>query len=234
MANLIATIDKGYISPGDTICTPIDSVFNASGKTVTGVKVVIDVPEGVVYKSSNLTQGLYDNIANEWQIGTMTVNKTVSGIICWTVVDDCRAPYKFDLIATSDGGTLCITEDNKNSGCISVIGLTACQVTAQSRVTSVTADYTPTSQDRTLLLDASVSEIEITLPPASMFYNSSKKTGHEWEFKVVDFNNAISISSTSKILLDTNLAAAPKSFSFTQSGEWIKVQSVGSFYVIKR
>ncbi|MCA9397880.1 hypothetical protein KC573_03545 [candidate division WWE3 bacterium] len=234
MSNTIATIDYEFISPGDLICTPIDSVFNSSGTTVDDVKVVIDVPDGVVFDSYNVTQGLYNSLNNEWQIGTMRVNQTVSGVICWRVTDDCLAPYKFDLIAVSAGGSLCIGEEDLNSGCIVVKGLTTCQVTAKKRIITITDDYTITSQDRTILLDASVSPIVVTLPPASMFYSSSKSSGHEWEFKVIDFNNSIEIESTSKLLDNTNLAGASTSYSFGAVGEWIKIQSAGSFYVIKR
>ena len=111
------------IYTGQTICVPVDEVKNNSGVTATDVIVKLDkVPDGLSFSSTNLTKGTYDENSRIWSIGSLTPLQVISGLFCFTVTDDSKAPFQLNF--TVGLSEFCDTCDDNNKYCATVDGLT--------------------------------------------------------------------------------------------------------------
>ena len=121
------TIDIGLIAVGSIISVPTGKVTNGGTSTLTGVKVVVDVPPGLVYDSSTLPIGSYNVGLNTWENITILpgADNGIEGEIRFEVTDDSNPIFKITFTATSD--LACETCLNDNVICMVTTGLTCDQ-----------------------------------------------------------------------------------------------------------
>jgi uncharacterized repeat protein (TIGR01451 family) len=116
------TYEHNLIFIGQVICVPIEKVTNTSGVTATDVIVKLDkIPDGLTYTSSNLPRGEFDTNSRIWTIGSMSPQEELTGLLCFEVTDDSKAPFQFNFtVGLSD---YCETCENPNAYCVTVKGL---------------------------------------------------------------------------------------------------------------
>ena len=121
------TYEHNLIFIGQTLCVPIENVSNDSGVTATDVIVKLDkIPDGLTYMSSNLPRGEFDENSRIWTIGSMSPGEVLTGLLCFDVTDDSKAPYQFNFtVGLSD---YCETCEEPNSYCVIVKGLTCTEL----------------------------------------------------------------------------------------------------------
>lgn len=127
MASNSKTYDLGVIFTGQTICVPVEHIKNTSGVVATDVIVKLDkVPDGLEYASSQLARGTFDPISRIWTIGTMSPGESLSGLLCFTVLDDSQEPFSFNfIVGLSD---YCETCETPNSYCVIVKGISCIEL----------------------------------------------------------------------------------------------------------
>lgn len=129
MSTTSRNYNLGIIYTGQTICVPIDNITNNSGVTATDVIVKLkSIPDGLEYASSQLSRGTYDINSRIWTIGTMSPKETLSGLLCFTVLDDSKEPYGFTFIVGLS--EYCETCEEQNSYCVTVSGISCTDLAA--------------------------------------------------------------------------------------------------------
>ena len=99
MSTISKSYDVGIIFTGQTLCAPVEQVKNTSGVVAEDVIVkLVSIPEGLEYSSSQLARGTFDINSRIWTIGAMSPGESLSGLLCFTVLDDSKAPFQFDFI----------------------------------------------------------------------------------------------------------------------------------------
>lgn len=122
MSTIAKTIDLDIIYAGLTVCVPIENVKNNSSVTVDDVIVKLDeIPDGLSYSSYVLGQGSYDELSLIWSVGALGPLGSTSGMLCFTVLDDSKAPFNFNLTVGLSG--LCEQCDPLNQYCVTIKGL---------------------------------------------------------------------------------------------------------------
>lgn len=110
------------IKNGHKYCTQNITVLNeapnGNGITVPNVKVVLQIPAGLVYDSSILPpdMGSYNPETFTWTIPVLAPNMPISGYFCFTVVDNCEFPFK--LYYSVSSAEIQETNQEDNSTCI--------------------------------------------------------------------------------------------------------------------
>ena len=234
----VKLVNEKLICTGDRICTLVESVTNKSLTAVTGVQIQVTPPPGVSYASSNLDQGTYSSSTNTWTIGTMTKGQYLSGEICWTVDDDCLAPFKFNFSLSAGSSSVCIV-DSKKDYCIIIDGITKCEIDTFKGIRTITMDETLTLVDHTILANGAYEAVNITLPAPSAAYkifpeNMCVNGGKEYHIKVIDLTNAVTITTPSGKIVDfSTIADASDTYNFSLVGQTVTRHSNGENYFIK-
>jgi len=228
------TIDYKYLSVGDTVCTPIERVFNSSIGAVSGAKIRVTVPPGVFFKSANLSKGAYNTLENYWDLGTLRKNQFENGNICWTVGNDCLLPYTFTFDVFTDSGAACINNDLK-SLCIKIDALSDCRVNLYKRITEINVDHTIRFYEDTILVNAINNPITLTLPEPNTVYNYATQGGTQWYIKILNLDNPVTLVTPSGKIVDmSTIGDSINTYEFTLVGQTVLIQSTGTNYIIKR
>lgn len=112
----------GIIKNGDTICVEIANVKNDGVITTNDAIVTLKaIPDGLEYQSSNLPRGQFDANDLIWNIGILTPVDDLSGLLCFKVLDNSKAPFHFTF--TPGLSAYCESCDNPPQYCITVDGL---------------------------------------------------------------------------------------------------------------
>jgi hypothetical protein len=240
MATKIVT--ETLICIGDTICTLLESVANNSLTAAPGVSITVIPPPGVTYASQNLAQGSFNALTNVWTIGTLVKGQNVAGNICWTVDDDCLAPFKFNFILQADSNHVCINAEEKEH-CIVIGGITKCQLDTFKPIktldSAIASEFTLSITDYTVLVDAGANAVDINLPtPASVYKesveNPNKNGGKEYHIKVIDLANPVKLITPSGKIVDfSTVASAGTEYNFSLVGQTVLIHSDGTNYYVK-
>lgn len=231
-------IEERLICIGDKICTPIEQILNKTLSAVPGVNLLVKVPTGVIFSSQNLGQGVFNSVTNVWTIGTMTPGQVIFGELCWEVTDDCQAPFKFTFTLNAESDAVCLLSD-ENEYCVVVDGLTGCDSSTFKPIKTIVSDYITDLIDYTILIDASLNPVTITLLRPIDAYrlrtdNSKKSGGKEYQFKVIDLTNAVIIQTPDGKIVDFSTpSAATNTYNFSLIGQTILLQSDGTNYYVK-
>lgn len=127
MAAKFREIEKPLIWQGQELSVPLENIKNNSDYTTNNVIVSVGVPPGVIYTRSNLPRGTYDSNSNIWDIGAMASQEILFGELIFTVIDDCKAPFKFTYTVGTTGA--CADPNTSdNSACVLISGLSCCAI----------------------------------------------------------------------------------------------------------
>lgn len=222
-------VTKTFICTGDIIETSVVQVENTSTGAVSDAVITVEIPPGVQFSYANLSKGSFNSTTNEWSLNTLKVHQIEQGVFYWRVLDDCKAPFKFTFAAPPN---VCI--NSQPTACITIDGLTSCQVGLFKGVKTIAQDYTAGLFDSTILVNASANPITITLPDPLTMWEPTKGGGTEWTIKNINLDNSITIESPDGVIVDlSNLTDATNSLDFSIPGQTYQIQSAGSFYIVK-
>jgi uncharacterized repeat protein (TIGR01451 family) len=226
------TVNIGFYQNGDTFTVPVDFVKNNGPDTASGVTVTLTIPDGITYQSSGLSQGSYN--LGVWTVGTLIPGQSVSATFTFTVTDDCESPWTIEFdVATSGGCDGCLTNNNL---CIVTNGVSCCDFSGcgdPEIQTVAVAAHTVLVTENTFLADATSNVVAFTLPTPAAAYNSTTLKGQTFTFKVVEFSNAVTVTTPSGKLVDNStIAAAGTVYNFAGVGDSITVVSDGTNYYI--
>jgi hypothetical protein len=233
MSTQIREVYIGYYEPGTTINIPVDFIKNNGPNIATGVQVAVNYPAELTYSSSALDQGSYSDITKIWTISTLLVAQEVGAIFMFDVVDDC--PSTFSITFTVSTLTGCESCLNDNELCINTTGVSCCNSSGcddDSIQTVTIASHTVLLTEETFLADATSNVIDFVLPSAAATYNSVTSKGKRFTFKVIEFSNGVTITSTEKIVDNTTIAGAGSVYTFSGVGVSVTLISDGSNYFI--
>ncbi|MCO6499661.1 MAG: hypothetical protein J5I47_04680 [Vicingus serpentipes] len=216
----------GYYYPGKTIEIPVDFVKNTGDSIVTGVQVLVTYDDTKLsYNTSALDQGTYVDGTTTWTIGTLVKKQSVGGFFYFDVIDDCVDQYTITFDVTSTGCDSCLSD---NTLCILTEGVSCCAMSNCSNpksqeITALTHDVALT--DDILEANAASNTVQFNLPTLASAYNATTNRGKQFTFKVSDFTNSVSIvaDGSEKILVNTNLAGASSTHTFTAVGESLTI-----------
>lgn len=214
-------LTKTYICKGSILSTPLGSILNPASTSVADVYVQVYKPNGVIFHDAQLPVGYYNADTNQWKIGTMEAKKQLKAAnFEWEVTDDCYAPFTFTFVVK---GGPCV--NSSDEVCVKIDGPTQCQINLRKPVFEVFYDYTVDLRDDTILINASIGDIEITLPDPDLAYivnqsNPNKSGGSQFEFIITDLTNSVTIKTPDgKIVSYSTLADATDEVSATLVGQ---------------
>ena len=120
------TQNIGFAQINDLYTIEVDIVVNQSSALVSDVIVALTIPGGVVVDSTNLPQGVYVGGPNEWQVGTLLPQQSITGTFTFRVTDDSLIPYAHEFLLTAGAG--CISCFQNTQLDVNIVGVTCTNI----------------------------------------------------------------------------------------------------------
>lgn len=126
MMTITRTQNIGFAQINDLYTIEVDIVVNQSSSLVSDVIVALTIPGGVVVDSFNLPQGVYVAGPNEWQVGTLLPQQSITGTFTFRVTDDALIPYAHEFLLSAGAGCISCFQDTQLN--VTVVGVSCTNI----------------------------------------------------------------------------------------------------------
>lgn len=229
------TIFIGNYEVGTIFDVEVDFVKNNGPDIASGVLVTLNIPTGLSYSSSDLSQGSYDSANDRWSVGSLIPGQSVNGTFSFEITDDCQGPYTATFTTSVTSG--CDSCFTNNQLTVITSGMACCDVracVAHPVVRTITASsYDAAASDEVLLVDSSSNAVTINLPAEATAYDpDTNKSLADMRIKVIDNTNGVTVSATGKIVDNTTIAGASTTYNFAFVGDAIQLVTDGTNWFV--